>query len=90
MNGETQSFSVTDVYDNVKVNMNGEVKTINASEFGEGVKYIFGQTINVPATDAFKDASVKWVPYAIRNKVKITGDTFNLGDIFPGELEESE
>ena len=90
LNGETQSFSVTDVYDNVKVNMNGEVKTINASEFGEGVKYIFGQTINVPATDAFKDASVKWVPYAIRNKVKITGDTFNLGDIFPGELEESE
>lgn len=87
LNGKTQTFPVTVVYDSVKVNMNGEVQTINASEFGKGVNHIFGQTINFPATEEFKDASVEWVPYAIRNKVKITGNKFNLTDIFPRTLE---
>ena len=87
---ETQNFPVNIVYSSVKTILNGEVTTIEASEFGNGVNYIFGQTINFPATDVFKNAAVIWTPYAIKNKEKITGNTFTLEDVFPGELGVDE
>ena len=90
VNGVTQNFPITIVYDSVKTIINGEVTVVKASEFGEGVNHIFGYTINFPATAEFENASVTWVPYAIKDGVKITGNTFVLGDIFPGTLEVSE
>ena len=90
VNGTTETFPVKVVYGSVKTMMNGKEETIPASKFGKGVNYIFGQTINFPATDAFANTAVKWTPYAIRNKEKITGNTFTLSDIFPGTLEVAE
>lgn len=90
VNGTTETFPVKVVYGSVKTMMNGTEETIPASKFGKGVNYIFGQTINFPATDAFANTVVKWTPYAIRNKEKITGNTFTLSDIFPGTLEVAE
>lgn len=83
---ETQSFPITTVYTSVKTMLGGKETTVKAADFGSGVNYIFGQTINFPATTEFADASANWTPFAMKNGKKITVKTFNLADIFPGTL----
>ena len=83
---ETQSFPITTVYTSVKTMLDGKETTVKAADFGSGVNYIFGQTINFPATTEFADASANWTPFAMKNGKKITVKTFNLADIFPGTL----
>ena len=83
---KTQSFPITTVYTSVKTMLDGKETTVKAAEFGSGVNYIFGQTINFPATTEFADASANWTPFAMKNGKKITVKTFNLADIFPGTL----
>ena len=85
---ETQSFPITTVYTSVKTMLGGKETTVKAADFGSGVNYIFGQTINFPATTEFADASANWTPFAMKNGKKITVKTFNLADIFPGTLTQ--
>ena len=85
---ETQSFPITTVYTSVKTMLDGKETTVKAADFGSGVNYIFGQTINFPATTEFADASANWTPFAMNNGKKIAGKTFNLADIFPGTLTQ--
>ena len=86
--GKTQSFPITTVYTSVKTMLGGKETTVKAADFGSGVNYIFGQTINFPATTEFADASANWAPFAMKNGKKITVKTFNLADIFPGTLTQ--
>ena len=83
---ETQSFPITTVYTSVKTMLDGKETTVKAADFGSGVNYIFGQTINFPATTEFANAAVKWTPFAMKDGEKITVKTFNLADLFPGTL----
>ena len=85
---KTQSFPITTVYTSVKTMLDGKETTVKAADFGSGVNYIFGQTINFPATTEFADASANWTPFAMKNGKKITVKTFNLADIFPGTLTQ--
>ncbi len=82
----TKRLPIDTVYESVKTIYKGSEKTFYPSDFGSGVKYIFGWSIHFPATTEFADASATWTPFAIKNGEEIRGAKFKLDDIFLGTL----
>ena len=65
VDGVTQTFRTDKVFRRIKiVDKDGNAQPVYASNFGEGVNYIFGESFNF--TLDFKDKSITFVPFAIR------------------------
>ena len=82
----TKRLPIDTVYESVKTIYEGSEKTFYPSDFGSGVKYIFGWSIHFPAEAKYANASATWTPFAIKNGEEIRGAKFKLDDIFLGTL----
>lgn len=64
VNGMTQEISTNKVYTAINVtDGDGKVTTLNPSDFGDGLVYIFGEAINF--TESYKTMSLTYRPFAI-------------------------